>query len=135
MEIWSSWSGNYRGYSKPNERCRQLELDREIVKMKKKGLIATVAVAVILVLILSLLTSNPIVSCRTDLPEGYLSAIESQAKGVYSSRLPLVPVYISVGSVLDGKVLYTIYYFPFGTVGMSYTQNDGYAIEKPLTNQ
>lgn len=103
--------------------------------MKKKGLIATVAVAVILVLILSLLTSNPIVSCRTDLPEGYLSAIESQAKGVYSSRLPLVPVYISVGSVLDGKVLYTIYYFPFGTVGMSYTQNDGYAIEKPLTNQ
>ena len=100
-----------------------------------KKIILMVAIAAMLVLILSVFASNPIIMCKTELPKGYLSAIESQSKGVYSSRLPLVPIYSSVDSISDGKVFYTIHYFPFGTVGMSYTENDGYNIEKTLTNQ
>ena len=102
--------------------------------MKKKAIIAATVVAA-LVLVLSAFAAKPIISGKAELSEGYLSAIESQSKGVYASRLPLVPIYVSVESVADEKVLYTIYYFPFGTLGMSYSESDGYNIEKPLTNQ
>lgn len=98
-----------------------------------KKYIVMAVIAIVLVLGFCFLASNPVISCKLDVPESYLEAIESQAKGVYSSKLPLVPVYISVDSFLDEKVLYTIRYFPFGTVGMSYMEQDGYNIEKPLT--
>jgi hypothetical protein len=81
------------------------------------------------------MASNPIISCNAEISEEYLEAIESHAKGIYSTVLPLVPIYISVDSFSSNKVYYTIYYFPFGTVGMSYIEVDGYNIEKPLTNQ
>ena len=101
--------------------------------MRKKA-ICTAVIAALLIFVLSVLAENPVISCKTDLPEGYLEAIESQARGVYAKALPLVPVYVSVDRFSADKVNYTIYYFPFGTVGMSYTEGDGYNIEKPLTN-
>ena len=43
-----------------------------------------------------------------------------------------MPVFVSVKDFSRGKVNYTVYFFPFGTVGMSYTEQDGYNIEKTL---
>lgn len=100
--------------------------------MKKKGA-RIAAIVILLICALSLLSARPIVFRSVDLPERYVEAIESQSRGVYSSKLPLVPVIVSVDSFSQGRVTYTIYYFPFGTVGMSYSEHDGYNIEKPLT--
>ncbi len=97
--------------------------------MKKNFLILLLLV----ILGLGWLCSNPLISYKTEVSAEYSWAIESQAKGVYSHRLPLVPVYISVERVEGETVFYTIHYFPFGTVGMSYTANDGYNIEKELS--
>ena len=97
--------------------------------MKKK----IVALLLAIVLALSFLSQKPIVSYKSELPAEYKQAVESQTKGVYSSRLPLVPVFVSVGEAEDEMVYYTIYYFPFGTVGMSYSLTDGYNIEKQLS--
>ena len=96
----------------------------------KKKIIAGLLVATI---ILVFLCQKPIVSYKTELSTEYKTAIETQAKGVYSSRLPLIPVYVSVESMEQEYVFYTIYYFPFGTVGMSYSPQDGYNIEKQLS--
>ena len=102
--------------------------------MKRKT-IAAVSLAVLLIVgILGFLTVNPIISHKAELPRNYIEAIESQAEGFYSKTLPLIPVYVSVEEFTGNKVYYTIHYFPFGTVEMSYTENDGYNIEKPLTN-
>lgn len=99
----------------------------------KKKIIISIIIAAMFIAGLGLLASNPIVNCKVDIPNHYLIAIESQSKGVYSNTLPLVPAYVSIDSISDGKAYYTIYYFPLGTVGMSYTEGDGYNIEKPLT--
>lgn len=99
----------------------------------KKSILIFITVLILLSICLSLLASNPIISCNTAVSEQDLEAIKGQSKGVYSSRLPLVPVYVSVDGISQGTVFYTIHYFPFGTVGMSYTEGDGYNIEKPLT--
>ena len=104
------------------------------VNVKKKAIIS-IAVVVLLIAGLNILAAHPIVSCKLDVPEDYMEAIESQSNGVYSAVLPLVPVYVSVDSFSTNRVCYTVYYFPFGAVGMSYTEGDGYNIEKPLTNQ
>lgn len=96
----------------------------------KKMLLAS---AVLLILALDILCKNPIVICDHDLSEKYMDAIESQAEGLYSRKLPLVPVCVNVTSFDDETVYYTIYYFPFGTVGMSYKKDDGYNMEKSLT--
>ena len=90
-------------------------------------------IALVLILGLGILSKNPIVICGDDLSEEYMEAIESQAEGLYSRKLPLVPVCVNVTSFDDEAVYYTIYYFPLGTVGMSYNKNDGYNMEKSLT--
>ena len=90
-------------------------------------------VLVVSVVVLSELCANPVISGAEGVPEELQDAIQSQATGLYSSRLPLVPVWISVEGMEDGCVFYTIHYFPFGTVGMSYHPDDGYNMEKTLT--
>ena len=97
----------------------------------KRSVIAAIIVAV-LFLALSVSALHPVVICRIDIPENYMDAIAGQAKGMYSSKVPLVPIYVSVDACTEGRVYYTIHYFPVGTVGMSYAENDGYNIEKPL---
>ena len=89
-------------------------------------------IALSLILGLGILSKNPIVICDNDLSEEYMEAIESQAEWLYSRKLPFVPICVNVTSFTDKTVYYTIYYFPFGTVGMSYTKNDGYNMEKSL---
>ena len=100
--------------------------------MKKRVIITMVIVAILITSIL-IVALNPVISCENDVPQHYIEAIESQAKGIYSNVLPLVPIYVAVNSFETESVYYTIYYFPFGTVEMSYTESDGYSIEKPLT--
>ena len=100
--------------------------------MKKKVITITIIVA-ILITGLCILASNPIISYKNDVPAEYVEAVESQAGGIYSKTLPLVPVFVTVNSFEKETVYYTIHYFPFGTVEMSYIESDGFNIEKPLT--
>ncbi|MBE6752942.1 MAG: hypothetical protein E7559_01085 [Ruminococcaceae bacterium] len=99
----------------------------------KKRAVAAIIIAAVLIIGLCVLASNPIVVRKDGIPTACLEAIESQSKGVYSSTLPLVPIYVAVDRLEGETVYYTIHYFPFGTVGMSYTEADGYNMEKPLT--
>ena len=99
---------------------------------RKIGITVILLAAVIGALIL--LNRNPIVSCDIEIPTNYMDVVKDQARGVYSQRLPLVPVYVRINQYEDGVLYYTIYYFPVGSVGMSYTGGDGYNIEKSLTN-
>ena len=48
--------------------------------MKKKAMIAVIFVGVLFAG-LCFLSSNPIISCKIDIPESYSAAIEAQAKG------------------------------------------------------
>ena len=100
--------------------------------MKKKVSIGIVLILVLTIVIFAFYKS-PIVSCKIEVPDSYMEAVKEQAQGVYSSRLPLIPVYVRVDSYVEEKIFYTIYYFPFGTVGMSYIEGDGYNIEKSLS--
>ena len=93
---------------------------------------AVIALVTVLGLLLAFLVQKPPVFCDLELPEGYSEAIRDQARGLYSQRLPLVPVFVNVESIQEQTVQYTVYYFPFGSVGMSYHPADGYNIEKPL---
>ena len=97
--------------------------------MKRK----IIVILMVFVILLGFLSQKPVVSYKTQLSPEYKTAIESQSKGVYSSRLPLVPVFVSVEPPEQEKAFYTIYYFPFGTVDMSYSPQDGYNIEKQLS--
>ena len=92
-----------------------------------------IAVNLAAVLIVCLTACSPVVVCDVAVPEHYLEAIESQSNGVYSSKIPLWPVCVMINEFSAETVYYTIYYFPFGTVEMSDTADDGYNLEKPLT--
>ena len=100
---------------------------------KKRIAVGTVIAVFLLMSILGWLSSHPILSCNIEIPKDYLQAIEGEAKGLYSKQIPLVPVSIHVDNYIENRVYYIIYYFPAGTVGMSYQDEDGYCIEKPLT--
>lgn len=100
--------------------------------MKKKFFL-TVILATALAITLGLSAMHPAIVCCVDVSDHSLEAIKDQSKGLYSTKVPLVPICITVDTFSDGRIYYTIHYFPFGTVGMSYAENDGYNIEKPLT--
>ena len=63
--------------------------------MKKKQVIAAAA-ALCVVLVLAMLCANPVISGGKELPTEFRNAIQSQAGGLYSRRLPLVPVVVTV---------------------------------------
>ena len=90
-------------------------------------------ITIVLIILLRIFSANLIISCDFDIPNTTYEAIESQSKGVYSNKLPLVAVYVNVTDYSKGIAYYTIHYFPFGTVDMSYSESDGYNIEKQLT--
>ena len=90
-------------------------------------------IVITLVIVLRIFSANLIISCDFDISDTTYDAIESQSKGVYSNKLPLMAVYVNVTDYSDEKAYYTIHYFPFGTVDMSYSETDGYNIEKQLT--
>ena len=99
----------------------------------KKLIKTVILIAFILIIILRIFSANLIISCDFDMPNDIYEAVESQSEGVYSSKLPLVAVYVNVTDYFDEKAYYTIHYFPFGTVDMSYSESNGYNIEKQLT--
>ena len=100
----------------------------------KKKLGISILIVVIFIAVLFAFSKNPIVSCKIEIPQNYMEAVKDQAEGLYSKRLPLIPVYVRVEHYTEETLYYTIYYFPLGAVGRSYTGGDGYNIEKPLTN-
>ena len=87
---------------------------------------------IVVALILSVVFVGPNILCEPQIPENYLKTIKNQSRGFYSLMIPLVPVRVVVDSFSGVEVCYTIYYFPFGTVGMSYIEGDGFSIEKTL---
>ena len=99
----------------------------------KKLFKAIIFIAVTLIIVLRIFSANLIISCDFDMPNTTYEAIGSQAKGVYSNKLPLAAVYVNITDYSDEKAYYTIFYFPFGTVDMSYSESDGYNIEKQLS--
>ena len=100
----------------------------------KKLFKAIIFITIAMIIVLRIFSANLIISCDFDIPHTTYEAIESQAEGVYTSRLPLVAVYVNITDYADEKAYYTIHYFPFGTVDMSYSESDGYNIEKFLTS-
>ena len=99
--------------------------------MKSKIILAVVTLVLALVLFMG--TAGPVISNGADLPGEYAEAIQSQSKGPYSKKLPLISIWTNVTGYEEGTAFYTIHYFPFGTVEMSYHAGNGYNIEKPLT--
>lgn len=99
----------------------------------KKLITAVVLILSVLIIALGILSSHPIVSCDVEVPEACIQAIKDESKGLYSYKLPLVPVYVEATSYSGDRVFYTIYYFPFGSVDMSYSEAEGYNIEKQLS--
>ena len=92
-----------------------------------------VTASLLLVLFLGVLCARPVVTCKEYVTPPLIEAAERQARGLYSARLPLIPIHVSLDRMEQGTVYYTIRYFPFGTVGMSYSEEGLYNIEKPLT--
>ena len=101
------------------------------MKRGKKILIA-LSVLVAFIIMLGVISSNPIISNKCDAPEEFVEKVRAQAPGLYSNQLPLLPIYVTIDEYLGDMVNYAIYYFPFGTLGISYIQGDGYSITKPL---
>lgn len=101
--------------------------------MKKKKICAVIAALLLLDLLALCFFCDFPVLLETTLPDPYTQAIKSQAKGPYSQNLPLIPICVRITGFDRETVHYTIYYFPFGSVGMSYHPQDGYNIEKPLS--
>ena len=99
----------------------------------KKLLTAIVFILSVMTIALGILSSHPVFSCDIEVPETHIQAIKSDAKGLYSNKVPFVPIYVEATAYSDDIVYYTIRYFPFGSVDMSYSEIDGYNIEKQLT--
>ena len=74
--------------------------------MKKKMGIGVI-ITVVLLIVLFAFSKNPIVSCNIEIPENYMEAIKEQAEGVYSKRLPLIPVYVRIDNYAEKKLYYT----------------------------
>ena len=99
-------------------------------KRAKRRLAAAVLLAG---LALGWLCGHPVVTQEEYVTPPLQEAALQQARGLYSRRLPLIPVWVRLDRMEDSTVFYTIHYFPFGTVGMSFSQEGLYNIEKPLT--
>ena len=98
----------------------------------------------VLCAVLAALALNPPVVCpdeyKEDLTPEIHAAVQSVSRGLYSERLPLVPVFVSITEIKECEqqgqtqptVRFNINYLYFGQVGMSLSW-DGYDIEKPLS--
>ena len=102
------------------------------MKYQKKGLRIILIVLVLCAVCFGILSYHPFLSRKCEVPEAYVPEIYAEARGVYSRTIPFVPVRISIERLSGERVYYTIHYFPFGTLEMSYDPVDGYNQEKPL---
>lgn len=120
-------------------------VEQLIRKKKVKLLPRALVMLVLIVAILAALTVNPPVVCPEQYKEQFTQeqhhAVQSVSRGLYSANIPLVPIWAEVTEIeewqVDGQETYgvefTIHYLWFGTVGIWYSSNDGYSVEKPLT--
>ena len=94
----------------------------------------------VLCALLAALALEPPVSCpeeyRDDLTEEARAAVQSVSRGLYSARLPLVPVCARVREIAREEAGYTvrfdIHYLYFGRVGMAWSSDGIYNMEKQL---
>ena len=89
----------------------------------------------LLVLWLGISLVHPLTISSVELPEQISRDIQTQAGGFHSASLPLIPLFVTINNYSENRVDYTIYYFPFGTVGMSFLKGEGYTVEKPLSGR
>ena len=100
---------------------------------RRKMVIIALFVLVAFIIVLGAISSNPIIANKANAPKEFVEKVRAQTLGIYSNSLPLLPIYATIDDYFGNMVYYTIHYFPFGTLRMSYIQGDGYNIEKPLT--
>lgn len=100
---------------------------------KNKTIVIILLVVALLIGVLCYVSSHPFVSSKCEISEEYVSEIYAQTMGTYSNRIPLLPVVISIENLSGERAYYTIHYFPFGTVEMSYSPTDGFNQEKALS--
>ena len=103
-------------------------LVRKIRGVRAKG--GTFVVCLILIaLVIGCICCWPAIGGQP-LEQADRETISCVSQGLYSSRLPLIPVYICVEET--GELLrWQIYYIPFGSIEMIHN-DDGYDITKPL---
>ena len=100
--------------------------------MRKRKPVAITVIVILLILGLFCAALQFPLLCGLQVPKALEKAVQDQAKGIYSKSLPLMPVVVRITGFDRERVYYTIDYFPFGSVEMSYHPQDGYNIEKPL---
>ena len=103
-------------------------------KSMGKGLSYFIGVVLVLCALLSV-TRDPLViydkACTENMTQQQEEAVLSVSRGVYSTKLPLIPLAVQVKEVSDVYVAWTQYYFPWGNRGMEYS-SDGFNCIKPL---
>lgn len=107
------------------------------VSKKRLGLLWSYFVGVVATLsILGGLCWEPVMlygeDCTRVLPKNQEYAVRAVSEGVYSQRVPLIPVAIRMEETQEEYVVWTTYYFPFGTEGMELSGVDGYNCTKNL---
>lgn len=105
----------------------------------------TLSAFAVLCAVLAALALNPPVVCpdeyENDLTPEAHTAVQSVSQGIYSNSIPLVPAYVEITGITefekDGEtkqhVYFDINYLYFGQVGMSWSTEGIYNIEKHLT--
>ena len=90
------------------------------MKKRKKAMIALLIVA-LFGMILACISSHPFVSRRCEVPEVYVAEICAQSMGVYSKKVPLLPIYISIRQFSAGRAYYTVHYFRLERLAYPYS--------------
>ena len=103
-----------------------------------------VAFAICFALILGVLgrlAYKPVVmyadGCEATMSEDQKRAVTSVSRGFYGHSAPVFAVAVSVKEVREDYVAWDIFYFPFGDIGMEYTEHPlcgGYNITRYLVN-
>lgn len=95
--------------------------------MKKKTTVGSVIIAVVLFLLVVMMpiigkSYIPQITNGVDLPGDKAQAILSVEQGYYNSNLPLFARKIQILENTNDRILYRVYYFPFGSIERSYTK-------------
>ena len=88
------------------------------------------------ILMLALLCGHPLLRYHKGvepLPPDLQAAVMRYSRGLYSDRLPLVPVWVQVERRPPGSIAsWTIQYFCWGTVSMELEEGGWPSVAKPL---
>ena len=91
---------------------------------------------VVVLLLLASVSQKPVLwytqDCQQMVSEQQEDAIRSVNTGVYSLRVPFIPVLLMVDECRDDYAFWTAYYFPFGTQEMELSGGDGFNCVKQL---